>query len=73
MSRSGRAKTAGSVVDRSPVSKKLLKEITAVYVFFMFAIYPLYYENKYYNMGDAKWHFFKWVTLIAMIFPTSAA
>ena len=67
MSRSGKAKAAVNAADRSPVSKKLLKEITAVYVFFMFAIYPLYYENKYYNMGEAKWHFFKWVTLVAMI------
>ncbi len=67
MARSGKAKAAVSAADRSPVSKKLLKEITAVYVFFMFAIYPLYYENKYYNMGEAKWHFFKWVTLVAMI------
>ena len=56
MSRSGKAKAAVNAADRSPV-----------YVFFMFAIYPLYYENKYYNMGEAKWHFFKWVTLVAMI------
>ncbi|MBR5376258.1 MAG: O-antigen ligase family protein [Lachnospiraceae bacterium] len=67
MSRSGKAKAAAAAAQRSPISKKLLKEITAVYVFFMFAIYPLYYENKYYNMGEAKWHFFKWVTLVAMI------
>ncbi len=64
-----RAKTKASnaAVEKSPVSKKLLKEITAVYVFFMFAIYPLYYEQKYYNMGEAKWHFFRWVTLVAVI------
>ena len=52
---------------KSPLPKKLLKEAVALYVFFMFAIYPLYYENKYYNMGDAKWHFFRWVTLVAAI------
>ena len=51
----------------TPLPKKLLKEMTLLYVFFMFAIYPLYYENKYYNMGEAKWHFFRWVTLVAMI------
>ncbi len=68
MSRATKAKAAAkSVADRSPISKKLLKEITAVYVFFMFAIYPLYYEDKYYNMGEAKWHFFRWVTLVAMV------
>ena len=67
MSRATKAKAAAkSVADRSPISKKLLKEITAVYVFFMFAIYPLYYEDKYYNMGEAKWHFFRWVTLVAV-------
>ncbi len=59
------SQTAAGV--RSPLPKKLLKEIMAVYVFFMFAIYPLYYEDKYYNMGDAKWHFFKWVTLVGII------
>ena len=53
--------------DTTPLSKKILKDLVAIYVFFMFAIYPLYYEDKYYNMGDAKWHFFKWVTLTAVI------
>ncbi len=62
-----RKSAASANVIPSPAPKKLLKEITAVYVFFMFAIYPLYYEDKYYNMGDAKWHFFKWVTLVAII------
>ena len=47
-----------------------MKDVVALYVFFMFAIYPLYYENKYYNMGDAKWHFFKWVTLIGISLMT---
>ncbi len=51
----------------TPISKRIVKDIVAVYVFFMFAVYPLYYEDKYYNMGDAKWHFFKWVTLVAVI------
>jgi hypothetical protein len=50
----------------TPASKRIMKDVVALYVFFMFAVYPLYYENKYYNMGDAKWHFFKWVTLIAI-------
>ncbi len=44
---------------------KLLREFTAVYVFFMFVIYPVYYQNKYYNMGDAKWQFFRVVTFTA--------
>ena len=45
MKRSG----AQPAVEKSPLPKKLLKEVIAVYVFFMFAIYPLYYEEKYYN------------------------
>ncbi|MBQ9361301.1 MAG: O-antigen ligase family protein [Lachnospiraceae bacterium] len=53
--------------EESPVSKRIMKDVVAVYVFFMFAVYPLYYEDKYYNMGDAKWHFFKWVTLVGII------
>lgn len=57
--------------DTTPVSKKIMKDVVALYVFFMFAIYPLYYEDKYYNMGDAKWHFFKWVTLIGVILMTA--
>lgn len=44
---------------------KLLREITAAYVFLMLVIYPLYYQNKYYNMGDAKWQFFSMVTFAA--------
>lgn len=57
--------------DSTPVSKKIMKDVVAVYVFFMFAIYPLYYENKYYNMGDAKWHFFKWVTIFGLAAMTA--
>lgn len=44
---------------------KLLREFTATYVFLMLAIYPLYYQDKYYNMGDAKWQFFKVITFSA--------
>ncbi len=71
-----RAKVAGKKNDgqgvKTPVSKVILKDVVAVYVFFMFAIYPLYYEDKYYNMGDAKWHFFRWVTLVGIILMGAA-
>ncbi|MBQ2453889.1 MAG: hypothetical protein II497_05520, partial [Lachnospiraceae bacterium] len=60
-------KSRSTETDTTPASKRVMKDVVAVYLFFMFAIYPLYYEDKYYNMGDAKWHFFKWVTLIAVI------
>lgn len=66
-----KVKTAGkkrsSQADATPVSKRIMKDVVAIYVFLMFAVYPLYYEDKYYNMGDAKWHFFKWVTLVGVI------
>ncbi|SKB57523.1 O-Antigen ligase [Lachnospiraceae bacterium] len=44
------------------ISFKFVKETLAIYLFLMFVIYPLFYEDKYYNMGDAKWHFFRTVT-----------
>lgn len=46
--------------------KKLLAEITAIYTFLIMVVYPLYYQNKYYNMGEAKWMFFRNVSLICM-------
>lgn len=63
-------KRRGAQADNIPISKKLMKDVVSLYVFFMFAIYPLYYEDKYYNMGDAKWHFFRWVTLVGVIIMT---
>ncbi len=60
----GKKKTEQEVA--TPISKRILKNVVSIYVFFMFTIYPLYYENKYYNMGDAKWHFFRWVTLVGV-------
>lgn len=45
----------------------LLAEFIRLGVFFyvaiMFLIYPLYYQNKYYNMGEAKYYFFKRASL----------
>ncbi|MBO6133228.1 MAG: O-antigen ligase family protein [Lachnospiraceae bacterium] len=41
------------------LSLRFMKEIVSIYLFLMFVIYPLYYENRYYNMGEAKWNFFK--------------
>jgi hypothetical protein len=49
------------------LSHRFVKEILGIYLFLIFVIYPLYYEDAYYNMGDAKWHFFKWVTLAGVI------
>ncbi len=44
------------------LSHRFVKEILGVYLFLIFVIYPLYYEDAYYNMGDAKWNFFRTVT-----------
>lgn len=43
-----------------------LRSMTALYVFFMMVIYPLYFEDKYFNMGEAKWNFFKVVTFTGL-------
>lgn len=44
-----------------------------LYVFLIFCIYPLYFENGYYNMGDAKCRFFFGTSVIAFftIFVTN--
>ena len=34
----------------------------------LFALYPLYYQNKYFNMGEAKWIFFRNVTGFFAVF-----
>ena len=44
------------------LSHRFVKEILGIYLFLTFVIYPLYYEDAYYNMGDAKWNFFRTVT-----------
>jgi len=44
------------------LSHRFVKEILGVFLFLIFVIYPLYYEDAYYNMGDAKWNFFRTVT-----------
>ena len=44
------------------ICQKMLAEITSAYMFLMMAVYPLYYQNKYYNIGTAKWRFFTFCT-----------
>ncbi|MDE6712906.1 MAG: hypothetical protein K2K20_04150, partial [Lachnospiraceae bacterium] len=39
-----------------------------IYVFSMLVFYPLYYQDKYRDMGDAKYTFFKSVSMIFLIF-----
>ncbi len=45
---------------REPIEKccnALMASIVFCYVGMMFLIYPLYYQDKYFNMGDAKYFF----------------
>lgn len=44
---------------------RIASYILTLYVFIMFCIYPLYYENGYYDMGTAKSGFFLSVSVIA--------
>lgn len=41
---------------------KIIHISVSVYVFAMFLVFPLYYQDKYYNMGEAKYEFFRAVT-----------
>ncbi|MGN0346139.1 MAG: O-antigen ligase family protein [Lachnospiraceae bacterium] len=40
----------------------LLTSQTFLYLALMLLVFPLYYENKYYNMGQAKYNFFLYVS-----------
>ena len=42
---------------------KLKNWIVHIYLFLMLGIFPLYYQDKYFNMGDAKYQFFKYATI----------
>ncbi len=51
------AKTGG-------VAKLIMIWVVNAYIFLMMAIYPLYYKNKYYDMCDAKWIFYRNVSAV---------
>ncbi len=51
---------------------RLAKEVVSAYVFLMLVVFPFYYQDKYYNIGDAKWKFFTVLTFGAGI-PLSLA
>ncbi len=50
-----------------PTVRTLLKWALWVYLALFGIIYPFYYEDKYYNMGDAKWNFYKVITFYVRI------
>ncbi len=39
-----------------------------IYVFTMLVFYPLYYQNKYIDMGNAKYTFFRYTSIVFLIF-----
>ena len=41
------------------VAKTILIWAVKAYVFMMLVVYPLYFKDKYYDMCDAKWEFYK--------------
>ncbi|MDD3205489.1 MAG: O-antigen ligase family protein [Lachnospiraceae bacterium] len=49
--------------DFSTICKELITLGIFVYVQLMLIVFPLYYQDKYYNMGEAKYAFFKRVSL----------
>ena len=50
--------------------QKAAKYFSTAYILLMFCIYPFYMENGYYNIGEAKMHFFLRVSLAAFIVLT---
>lgn len=47
--------------------RKISFYLISLYVFIMFCVYPLYYENGYYNMATAKCRFFLGLSIIAFL------
>lgn len=45
----------------------LMKIISWVYFFYMSIVFPLYMQNKYYDMGDAKYTYFKYATIAYVV------
>lgn len=45
-----------------------LKMLMLIYVFTMLVFYPLHYQNKYRDMGDAKYTFFRSTSVTFLIF-----
>ena len=52
------------------VAKMFMIWIVNAYVFFMLAVYPLYYKDKYYDIDKAKWLFFRNVSAVFAVLVT---
>ena len=47
--------------------QKAAKYFSTAYILLLFCIYPFYLENGYFNIGEAKMHFFFRVSLAAFL------
>lgn len=59
MSKKHGKKTAPEETMSQQIANYGLSIMTGLYVFCLLVFYPLYYDNKYYNMGNAKFAFFE--------------
>lgn len=48
--------------------REVLNWICYVYLLGIFLVYPLFYQRRYFNMGEAKYSFYKSFTFIMLIF-----
>lgn len=55
------------------MAKKAGSLFTTAYLLIMFVGYPLYMENGYLNIGEAKFRFFKYISLAAFFILAAAA
>lgn len=46
-------------IEQETLPETVMIGAVAVFVFALFVLYPLYFQDKYANMGDAKYDFFK--------------
>ncbi|MCR5178192.1 MAG: O-antigen ligase family protein [Lachnospiraceae bacterium] len=54
----------GSPAETGEPAKYMMIWTVGIYVFLMMTVYPLYYKNGYYDICDAKWDFFKYVSAV---------
>jgi len=52
---------------KSSPLQEISGKVVQVYLFLMLGVFPLYFQDKYYNIGDAKYSFFRTVTLLMLV------
>lgn len=53
-------------IHEKSIMETITQMVVTVYVFSMLVIFPLFYQNKYYDMGVAKYNFFKYANIIVL-------